>query len=147
MLCCQDCKYVCIVFVELDVKFNLVCIYDVDGVVQVVCYLVSFGYIKIVYIYGLKLFCFVYECLCGFWEGLVEFFLEFDLDLIFEVGYIFEFGVCVVDNLFLCVNWLIVFFVGNDEMVIGIYMFVCKFGLFVFEDLLIVGFDDMLMVV
>lgn len=60
--------------------------------------------------------------------------------------FVFECVVEVVEEMLLFFDWLMVIFVVNDEMVFVVYFVVSKLGLWILEDLLVVGFDDVLIV-
>lgn len=140
------CCFICIVLLLLDDILQMVVIYDCDGVVEVVDYLLLLGYCDIVLVIGLSVYCLVYECIVGFIDVFVQCGIELLLVCIVEVGYIFELGVVVVEKLLLGKQCLIVIFIGNDEMVVGVYKVVLCVGINILCQFLIIGYDDSLLV-
>lgn len=118
---------------------------DYVGVMVMICYLLDVGYCCIVFIFGLDFNFDVCECLCGFCDVLVvfgggvegiELFGDFD-----EV-----FGYCVGQELLVVGVLFDVVFVVNDMMVLGCLYVFMQVGVCVLVDVVLVGFDDILLV-
>lgn len=105
------------------------------------CYLFEFGYVKIGCIIGLIDIVVSVMCVYGFICVMVECGVDIVLGVIVESDFLCLGGYYVVLWLFELV-WLSVIFVGNDLMGVGVLCVVVECGMCVFDDCLIIGFDD-----
>lgn len=135
-------NYVRIASVEIDEPHRMVRTYDTKGAAQAARHLAVLGHTRIAHIHGPRNFRSAHERLFGFREGLAEFGIELDKDMMIEAGYTYDSGVQAADKLLAQANRPSAIFAGNDEMAIGVYTSARKAGLRVPEDLSIVGFDD-----
>lgn len=90
---------------------------------------------------------FICDCLVGYEDVFKVVGFSID-DLLLCVGdFMLLLGYWVVIMLFDLFKCLIVIFCENDEMVMGVMCKVCEVGLFIFEDIFIVGFDNIVFLV
>lgn len=142
MLSELGCKYVRIASVKLDDEERMVRTYDAKGAAQAARHLAELGHTRIAHIHGPRTYHSAHERLAGFREGLSEFGLELEDDLIIEAGYTYDSGVQAADKLLALSDRPTAIFAGNDEMAIGAFASARKAGLKIPENLSIVGFDD-----
>ncbi|MEM7458819.1 MAG: LacI family DNA-binding transcriptional regulator [Pseudomonadota bacterium] len=142
MLRRQQCEYIRIASVELDVASVMVRTLDADGAAQAARHIASLGHTRIAHVHGPRSFRSAHERLAGFKAGLKEFGLELDAALTIEAGYTFESGVSAANKLLSRADRPTAIFAGNDEMAIGIVTAARKLGLSIPRDVSIVGFDD-----
>lgn len=149
LLCClkeYSVLYVSILLLCCEYVIG-VCMDEQQVVKVLVGELVKLGYWCIVYIVGIVDYGVSCWCFNGYKEVLVEVGLLFDLDYVVQGQFIFGFGVFVVCELFLWLILFMVIFVVNDDMVVGVMWVVNECGLKVLCDLLVCGFDDILLVI
>lgn len=153
---CVDLKFLYVNLFEVFfiVLFNSVVgseyysVFNIDnegGVCVMVCYFVDVGYWQIVFIIGFDGNFDVVQCEYGYCIVMVEF--VFGVLVCVIVGeFIEELGYCVGCELLVIGVCLQVVFVGNDMMVIGCFYVFQEVGFEVLCDIVLVGFDDILIV-
>ncbi len=138
-----DCPYVRIASVSLDTPGRMVVTNDRLGAAEAARHLAQLGHKRIAFVSGPDTFRSSHERGQGFAEGLAEYGLTLDADLLKRGAYTFESGVTCATQLLAQKDRPTAIFAGNDEMAIGVMQAARNLGLDVPGDLSIVGFDDL----
>lgn len=113
---------------------------------NVVVELINVGYQEIVFFIGLMDFFISVECFVGYKDVLVQYGIVFNEKFIVNGKWMFVSGVEGVEMLFECGVKFSVLVVSNDDMVIGVMKVLYECGVVVLEQVLVIGFDDIVIV-
>lgn len=138
----MNCPYVRIASVILDMPSRMVVTCDSEGGVAAARHIAELGHKRIGHVRGLAAFKSSHERLRGFREGLAEYGIELDDDLVVEAGYTFDTGHEAGLKLLGREDRPTAIFAGNDEMGLGLYQAAKDLGLRVPDDISVVSFDD-----
>lgn len=129
----------------LELELFIVYIDNLMVVFNVVNYFYELGYQCIGCIVGLEDMLLCYYCLQGYVQVLCCSGIIVDLYYIVCGNFIFEVGVNVLEQLLVQLVLFMVVFCYSDVMVLGVLLLVKCCGLKVLDDLLIVGFDNIVL--